>query len=128
MKHEAGANFDKTLIYFDLPKDRRKQIRTSNTSEPAATRVLYKQGPGAGDYVAGTTLDENLTTHHAVVITDFLPATVYQFRLQAQDASGNLASSQDYTVLVLAEKKSVIQMIVENLENTFGWLKKITDS
>jgi hypothetical protein len=27
--------------------------------------------------------------------------------------------------LVPAEKKSVIQMITQNFENTFGWLKKV---
>jgi hypothetical protein len=104
------------------------QVRTIvsyTTSEPSDTQVLYRQGTGEGEFSQSTPLNPNLTTNHVVVITDFRPATVYQFRLRAQDAAGNAQTSSDFTVLVPAEKKSVIQMITSNFENTFGWLKKV---
>lgn len=95
------------------------------TNELSTTQVFYKQGAGEGEYSQSTSFDENLTTNHVVVITDFKPASVYEFRIEAKDSFGNTGHSKDFTVLVPEEKKSVIQMITNSMENTFGWLKKI---
>lgn len=120
--------FGRVNIETAVSQGKDSQVRTIisyTTSEPATTQVLYGQGADDNQYSQSTPLDENLTTNHVIVVTDFKSATVYKFKLQAKDGAGNIQDSQDFTVLVPEEKKSVIQMISQNLENTFGWLKKL---
>lgn len=96
------------------------------TDEPSTSQVLWEQGVKQAEDLSNYTVeDENYTTNHIIVITSFKPASVYQFRVKGKDRSGNVAQSQDFTLLVPEKKKSVVQVIINNFEETFGWLKKL---
>ncbi|MCK5486389.1 MAG: fibronectin type III domain-containing protein [Desulfobacterales bacterium] len=96
------------------------------TSEPATSQILWEEGISQDKEPKNATKeDENYTTNHITVITTFKPASVYRFRIQGKDKAGNIAQSQDFTILIPEKKKSVIQIIISNFENTFGWVKKI---
>lgn len=96
------------------------------TSEPATSQILWEEGISENGVPKNATQeDENYTTNHITVITTFKPASVYRFRIQGKDKSGNSAQSSDFTILIPEKKKSVIQIIISNFENTFGWVKKI---
>ena len=60
-----------------------------------------------------------------VVLTTFSPATVYRFRVASQDQQGNEAISKDYTILTPQRKQTVIDIIIKNFEETFGFLKRL---
>jgi hypothetical protein len=96
------------------------------TNEPATSQILWEEGISEGSVPKNATPeDENYTTNHIIVITTFKPASVYRFRIQGKDKAGNLAQSQDFTILIPEKKKSVIRIIISNFENTFGWIKKL---
>jgi len=96
------------------------------TNEPATSQILWEEGISEDSVPKNfTTEDENYTTNHITVITAFKPASVYRFRIQGKDKAGNIAQSQDFTILIPEKKKSVIQIIISNFEDTFGWVKKI---
>ena len=96
------------------------------TNEPTTSQILWEEGISKNSIPENATPeDENYTTNHITVITTFKPASVYRFRIQGKDKSDNLAQSQDFTVLIPEKKKSVIQIIISNFEDTFGWVKNI---
>ncbi|MDP3057112.1 MAG: hypothetical protein Q8N37_01140 [bacterium] len=64
-------------------------------------------------------------TNHIVVLTQFKPGTVYRFRVASTDKFGNTIISSDYTVLSPVKRQSIIQMIINQFENIFGWARGI---
>jgi len=96
------------------------------TDEPATSQVFWEEGiTDKKELPNSTTLDKNYTTNHVVIITTFKPSTVYRFRVQSIDRSDNTSTSNDFTILIPEKKKSVIQIIITNFENTFGWVKNL---
>jgi hypothetical protein len=95
-----------------------------STDEPATSQIRYAMGVAAGsEYPLSTTEDTNLTTSHVMIISELQPSATYHMKLLSKDASKNLASSDDYTVLTLNQDKSLLQYIVQILEDRFSWLK-----
>jgi superfamily II DNA/RNA helicase len=66
-------------------------------------------------------------TNHVEVITDFAPATVYQFWLNCLDDAGNAIQSENFVLFTPIQEKNIIDLILENFESTFGWVKNITN-
>jgi transcriptional regulator of NAD metabolism len=96
------------------------------TNEPATSQILWEEGISKDEAPKNSTKeDENHTTNHIIVITSFKPSSVYRFRIAGKDKAGNIAESQDFTILIPEKKKSVIQIIISNFEDTFGWVKNI---
>ncbi len=96
------------------------------TNELASTQILWDIGATKGDTFANETkVDTNLTTNHIAVITQFKAGTVYRYRVVSADKFGNIAKSQDYTILTPVKRQSIIQMIVNQFESIFGWVSRI---
>jgi hypothetical protein len=70
--------------------------------------------------------DEGYNEKHVRVIVDFRPATVYKFWVDCTDPSGNKTRSEDFVLFTPQKEKSIIDIILENFEGTFGWVKGIT--
>jgi hypothetical protein len=60
-----------------------------------------------------------------VVLNRLRPATVYRFRVASADPAGNKALSRDYTLLTPQKKETVLEIIIKNFEETFGFLKTL---
>ena len=95
------------------------------TDEPSTTQLFYQEGIAGETEPESTPKDSSLTKEHFVVITKFKPATVYKFYVESEDLAGNKAKSQDFTTLTPRRKESVIQLIIKNFEQIFGWTKHI---
>ena len=67
----------------------------------------------------------DLTKNHLFVLTDLKPASVYQFRTASFDKHGNVSVSENYSLLTPTKQQSVLDLIIQNFESTFGWVKKI---
>ncbi len=99
-----------------------------NTDEPASCIMTYREGVAGG--VDPIVLEkENLeyNTNHVEVITDFAPATVYQFWLNCTDEAENTIQSENFVLFTPIQEKNIIDLILENFESTFGWVKNITN-
>jgi hypothetical protein len=95
-----------------------------STDEPATSQIRYAMGVAVGNnYPQSVPEDSNLTTSHVIIITGLQPSATYHLRLVSKDSSGNLATSDDYTVLTLNQDKSLLQYIVQILEDRFSWMK-----
>lgn len=69
---------------------------TWTTDEPGTSQVEY--GPTTG-YGTFSTLDTTSTTTHSTSLSSLSSNTTYHFRVATKDASNNVASSTDYTLL-----------------------------
>jgi hypothetical protein len=103
-------------------------VITWQTSEPAICQVLYGEGIVADETAMpkSTNPENSYSRKHTAIITDFKPGQVYSFRIRAIDSGDNLALSKLHTLLTPQQKASVFDLIINNLESTFGWLAKLS--
>lgn len=97
------------------------------TDEPAFCTMTYTEGVAGG--VEPTVIEAETVSYsekHVEVIVDFAPATVYQFWLNCSDEAGNMVQSENFVLFTPIQEKSIIDLILENFESTFGWVKNIT--
>mgnify|MGYP003393701506 CR=1 FL=1 len=96
------------------------------TDEPAHCALTYREGIAGGvDPTVIDSKDSGYTAQHVEVIVDFAPATVYQFWLECTDEAGNDVKSENYVLFTPIQEKNIIDIILENFESTFGWVKNI---
>ncbi len=96
------------------------------TDEPASCVMTYREGIAGG--VEPTVIEADTisyTREHVKVIVDFAPATVYQFWLTCEDTAGNSVNSENFVLFTPIQEKNIIDIIIENFESTFGWVKNI---
>jgi len=123
-------------------KDSKIQAVVSwNTDKSANSIMAYKEGNKAQEDVDWGQIFQNkdlttfsdwtikrkdpLTTNHIFIVPDFKPNTIYQIKAAGVDRQGNIATSKNYSTLTPAKGKSIFDMIVDNFEETFGWIRKI---
>ncbi len=97
------------------------------TDKPATSQIEYNIGMINSDkhYAYKSRVDSVLGTSHILIIDNLKPSTNYHFRIKAVDASGNIGYSSDYSILTPQQQKSLLQIILSKLEDTFGWLRKV---
>jgi hypothetical protein len=96
-----------------------------NTDEPSFCQFFYRQSISvAGDAISLAPEDFTSTAHVQVVI-DFQPSTVYKFWVECKDPTGNKARSEDFVLFTPDKEKSILDIIIENFQGTFGWVKNI---
>ncbi|MFH1175417.1 MAG: hypothetical protein V1698_01710 [bacterium] len=97
------------------------------TNEPTIGRVIYNKGiiTNEEDLKETTNQETNYTKQHTAVITKFEAGTVYTFKVIAEDSNSNKTISKTFTILTPRQKESVFQVIMKNLEKTFGWVGKM---
>lgn len=99
------------------------------TDEPATCQVFYAQGLIAegGDNTSALPEELNPITVHTQVVVGFAPATVYKYWMKCKDPSRNESQTEDYVLITPIKEKSIIDIILENFEGTFGWVKNISN-
>jgi hypothetical protein len=100
-------------------------IISYETNKPATTLIQYDEGVIGGKYSMSTIKDSTLNMTHTVIIKDLTPATTYHFRIATEDRRKNQTTSNDYTFLTPSKEKSILQLIIKALEETFSWVKNV---
>jgi phosphodiesterase/alkaline phosphatase D-like protein len=95
------------------------------TNKPASTLVEYGEGVIGGTYDKRSVEDASLNNSHTVIIKGLTPATSYHYRLVSADKRNNQTISQDYTFVTPAKEKSILQLILKSLEETFAWTRNL---
>ena len=96
------------------------------TDEPATCLMTYREGVAGGtDPTVREKEQIEYNTKHVEVIVDFAPATVYQFWLNCTDEAGNDVQSENFVLFTPIQEKNIIDLILENFQSTFGWVKNI---
>jgi hypothetical protein len=81
------------------------------TSTPASSKVFYGTTPAYGQ----STVDSTLVTSHTVTLTGLTASTSYDFQVQSQDASANVATSANSTFTTKAPSSG------GGIPATLGW-------
>jgi len=95
------------------------------TNKPATTLVEYGEGVIGGTYDKNSVEDTSLSTSHTVIIKELTPSSSYHYRLVSADKRANRTISQDYTFVTPSKEKSILQLILKSLEETFAWTKNL---
>ena len=120
------SNVTNESTLFPGGESRVQSIVEWKTDEPAYCLMTYREGVAGG--VEPTTIEPetvSYTDRHVEVIVDFAPATVYQFWLNCSDEAGNEIQSENFVLFTPIQEKNIIDLILENFESTFGWVKNI---
>ncbi len=104
-------------------QDKAQVVVSWKTDEPATSRVEYGVGLTGDNHEKQTNEDTNLTTSHVVIISDLEPTSPYRLKIDSKDKSGNLAKSDDQIVVSSEVPRSVLRVLLNALENAFGWIK-----
>ena len=95
------------------------------TDEPSYCTMFYRQGIQESVEPVALGRKEEPATEHVQVVVEFQPATVYQFWLECTDRADNTARSENFVLFTPAKEKNIIDIILENFEGAFGWIKNI---
>ncbi|PIZ00404.1 hypothetical protein COY62_02700, partial [bacterium (Candidatus Howlettbacteria) CG_4_10_14_0_8_um_filter_40_9] len=95
------------------------------TNKPATTQIEYDEGVIGGKYSKHSIEDASLNTAHTVIVKDLNPSATYHFHIVSKDKRENKTNSQDYTFVTPTKEKSVLQLIIRSLEETFSWVSQM---
>jgi hypothetical protein len=95
------------------------------TDEPSFCAMHYSEGLAPADTAAVTDTNVDPAVDHVRVVTSFQPSTVYKFWVTCKDRAGNQGRSEDFVLFTPEKEKSIIDIILENFQGAFGWVKNI---
>lgn len=125
---KTGPEIDKVKIDI-LPlgesDEYAQAIISWSTNKPATTKIEYDEGVIGGKYGKASIEDESLNNSHTVIIKDLNPASTYHFRIVSKDKRLNQTKSSDYTFVTPSKEKSILQLILKSLEETFSWTRNV---
>jgi len=122
------TNVTNESTIFPGGESRIQTIVEWNTDEPSSCIMTFREGVAGG--VDPTVIEKDdieYSTSHVQVIVDFAPATVYQFWINCTDVAENTVQSENFVLFTPIQEKNIIDLILENFETTFGWVKNITN-
>ena len=120
------SNVTNESTIFPGSESRIQTIIEWATDEPAYCVMTYREGVAGGtDPTVREKEKVEYNTRHVEVVVDFAPATVYQFWLNCSDEAGNKVQSENFVLFTPIQEKNIIDLILENFQSTFGWVKNI---
>lgn len=120
------SNVTNESTIFPGGESRIQTIVEWDTDEPAFCTMTYREGVAGGvEPIVLEKEEVNYSEQHVQVIVDFAPATVYQFWLNCRDEAGNAVQSENFVLFTPIQEKNIIDLIIENFESTFGWVRNI---
>lgn len=97
-----------------------------DTDEPSTSQVEFASGIG-GDYTDKTQEIESLNSSHVVILPDLKPNSAYHLRMVSKDKVGNTAYSDDISLITPPKDKSLLQIVIKSLEETFSWVGRLRE-
>lgn len=119
----SRVNNESTL--FPGAETRIQTIVSWGTDELSYCSLAYSQGLAPAENATVMEKNTEPNVDHVRVVTEFLPSTVYKFWVVCEDRAGNEERSEDFVLFTPEKEKSIIDIILENFEGTFGWVKNI---
>ncbi len=119
----SRVNNESTL--YPGAETRIQTIVTWGTDEASFCSMHYNQGLAVSENATEIDANTEVTVDHVRVLTEFLPSTVYKFWVICKDRAGNETRSEDFVLFTPEKEKSIIDIILENFQGTFGWVKNI---
>lgn len=105
--------------------DTASAIVSWTTDKPSTTLVEYDDKGSGEKYENHSTEDSSLNTSHTVMIKELNTSSNYRFRIVAKDKRENITKTKSSTFITPTKEKSLLQIIIKSLEDTFSWTKNI---
>ena len=121
-----AAKISDVKITTTLIPDQTSSVQTIiswKTDKPSTSKVWFGEGSGK-DFTQSTPTDLGLVTEHTVITTLLSPGMVYKIVAESDDSTGNVSKSNVYTALTPKQQGSIVDVIFQNFDKTFGFLKK----
>lgn len=128
VKDVASPLISKVSNESTLYPDAEAKVQTIvswETDEDAYCQFYYREGLAPNIEPNGLGEEKAPRTDHVQVIVEFLPSTVYQYWVECRDESKNKSKSEYFVLFTPNKEKSIIDIILENFQGTFGWVKNI---
>ncbi|MCX6808282.1 MAG: fibronectin type III domain-containing protein [Candidatus Berkelbacteria bacterium] len=93
------------------------------TDEGSTSQVEYGDN-AVGQYDKKTQEDPSYNMTHVVILTDLKPNAAYSYRVISHDTSSNEARSGNNTIITPPQEQSLLQLVLNSLEETFSWVGK----
>jgi hypothetical protein len=120
------SNVTNESTIFPGGESRIQTIIEWDTDEPSYCLMTYQEGVAGGTDPFTIEKDQvQYNNKHVEVVVDFAPATVYQFFLNCEDEANNKVRSENFVLFTPIQEKNIIDLILENFQSTFGWVKNI---
>ncbi len=119
----SRVNNESTL--YPGAETRIQTIVSWGTDEPSFCKFHYNEGLGGAESANEMPANTEPAIDHVRVVTEFQPSTVYKFWVTCEDRGENVTRSEDFVLFTPEKEKSIIDIILENFEGTFGWVKNI---
>ncbi|KKQ44016.1 MAG: RTX toxins and related Ca2+-binding protein, partial [Candidatus Moranbacteria bacterium GW2011_GWC2_37_8] len=121
-KDEVAPKIDRVKTDSALTQnDKVQAIISWSTDELSTGDILYKEGKSGDE--KKFEVNSALSFSHIGVITSFKSGVVYYFKVRSTDSAGNTVTSTDYALLTPKQRQNIIQVIVGNFTDIFGWAK-----
>ena len=91
------------------------------TNKPATSQVFFDDDMSSTELRFSTDRNQSFVMEHVVIISNFEPGTIYRVRAESTD-SNIVAISPDYSLLTPRSRENIVDVIIENVEETFGVL------
>jgi hypothetical protein len=106
--------------------DKVQTVVTWVTDEPATSVVEYVDGSSSAKDKPGNTIDtgDQFTTSHSVITNVFKPGSLYRLRIRSSDAYNNTATTPNRTIITPQKTESILDVIVNNFQESFGFLRR----
>lgn len=119
------AEIQSQLSQVDSPQGPKYQTVISWKTDEGSTSQVEFGDNAAGKYSKSTSEDPSLNMTHVVILSDLKPNSAYSYRVISKDKSGNEARSQNYTIITPPQERSLVQVVVSSLSETFSWVGKL---
>lgn len=108
-------------IQFDINlvtgKNKVRATIAWKTDEESTSMVAYKES-NTDQYQESQELEDNVKNHF-ITLTDLKPQTTYKVIAISKDVAGNLGKSEEYVILTPKQKRTFLQIILENIQQIF---------
>ena len=122
------SNVSTESTLFPGAEARVQTIVSWETNKLSVCRFNYQEGLAEGVDVAELEpRDPSFMESHVQVVTQFRQATVYRFWFVCEDRFGNVGRSENFVVFTPQQERNIIDIIIENFEGTFGWVRNLTN-
>ena len=101
--------------------DKVQAIISWRTDELSKGKIVYKEGKNGDEKTFEVSSAPAFS--HIGVITSFKSGVVYYFKVIALDQAGNESTSTNYGLLTPKKTQNIIQIIIGNFTEIFGWAK-----
>lgn len=127
LRPPEASNFNVESTIVGVGEQAKAQLVVSwDTDEPSSTQVEYSEGTGTA-YSQSTQEDTNKTTNHTVTISGLSASKIYHLRSVSKDKASNIGHSPDTVVVTPKSTKDALNLVIENLSKTFGFLRGVTN-